>query len=124
MCLRKGARWREKVARKEGVREKVSEKRWQEKGVREKVSEKRCPRKGVREKVARKGGDRKGEIQEKVVGKGFKRLQLQPFETVTFNKGVAGKACRKSVKGGLKSSSGEGKRLLRKKCPMEFAFAH
>ena len=53
MCLRKGARWREKVARKEGVREKVSEKRWQEKGVREKVSEKRCPRKGVREKVAR-----------------------------------------------------------------------
>ena len=41
---------------------------------------------------------------------------MQPFETVTFNKGVAGKACRKGVKGGLKSSSGEGKRLLRKGC--------
>ena len=66
-----------------GGKKRVSEKRW-----REEVSEKRCSRKGVREKVVGKGGERKGETQEKVVGKGFKRLQLHPFETVTFNKGA------------------------------------
>ena len=60
-----------------GGKKRVSEKRW-----REEVSEKRCPRKGVREKVVGKGGERKGETQEKVVGKGFKRLQLHPFEKV------------------------------------------
>ena len=63
-CPRKGGekRWREEVSEKRW-REEVSEKRW-----REKVSEKRWREKVAREKV---------ETQtEKVVGKGFKRLQL------------------------------------------------